>query len=472
MSVARHLAAPAQTVSPLERIAAEVVRRTGLENVQTRREFLAEKVRQRLGALRLSTEADYLACLLAPGSEDEWEALLEAISIGETSFWRYPAQWEAMRDVVLPALRATRRGKPLRIWCAGCSTGAEPYSLAILLRQHEPNVEAGAVEIVATDICGARLARARAGLYSSWDLRAIAPTLRDACFIAEGPRWRLREEYKQGVRFHRHNLAEFAAGGAPAEPGPFDLILCRNVMIYFQTDLVRRLLRRFHACAADGGWFLTGHAESYLEIVSVFEPVATEQVTLYRKRAVAAQATQAAWSKPAARAQVSGESAAGRLCGPVRKSRPRAQSGAASPVSAPAGPEAGVARLHRLADAGQWSEAACLGEQLAERDEFNAEIHFFVALAHTHLGDIAAAEAAFGRALYLDPDFALAHFHLGMTTGARRREREAARCFRNVLSSLRDLADEAPVRAGDGVTAGDLRQYARVQLGEAPGAPG
>lgn len=464
--------------SPLDEIATEIERRTGLGKWSSRGSFLADKVRQRTNALGLSTETDYFDRLLIRGDTAEWDTLIEAITIGETSFWRYAAQWQALRDIVLPHFGARQGGERIRVWCAGCSNGAEPYTLSILLHHETPEgIDADRVEILATDISEARLAQAMRGLYSNWDLRGLATSLRDACFLAEGSRWRLRDEYKRGIEFRQHNLADFADDTDPAERDGFDLIMCRNVLIYFDADLMRRVLRQFHNCAADGGWFLSGHAESYLEIANVFVPVAAPGTTLYRKHAVMRVNGASARRVPAAPPpKLPG--AAPPTRGPsIAPSRP-ARRQRAAPVSArlsdheiptlrqATAPEPGIETLRSLANRGAWREAAALGGRIAECDGFDPEVHFLISLSCAHMGDPQGAEAALRRALYLDPDFALAHYHLGMVATSRQRPDEAARCFRNVLASLNEVDDEEVVRAGAGVTAGDLRQYAGLQLGQ------
>jgi chemotaxis protein methyltransferase CheR len=438
-----------------------IMDRTGIDCRSSREDYIIRKVDARIKALGLSGYADYLKRLTLPACADEWDVLIEEITVGETFFWRYPAQWDAMRDLVLPERRARKPGAPIRIWCAGCANGAEPYTLTILLHHMAPHIlEGGNIRILATDICGARLAKAEQGVYSAWDMRALPDNLRTECFIGDGSRWRLRDKYKRNIIFRRHNLADSDDEFVEAESEPFDIILCRNVMIYFDAKLIRRLLKRFHLRLSEGGWLLTGHAEPYLEISNVFLPTATPGGMLYRKQgpvSVETFVSKAAIASPSP---------------PAR--RPR------QPVLRPVAPLRASARLvasqenattsledaRRLSNQGKWLEASMLCERLIGRDPLDPDVHFLLALTALHRGDAAKAETALKRAIYLDPDFAFAHYHLGMAAAAQNRHEDAVRSFRNVFKSLHHTGEKSKVRSGDGVTAEDLRQYARLQLGE------
>lgn len=467
----------------LSRIGIEIARRTGLTGLDALGSHLSDTVRTRRAALGLGSDAAYHRFLVAGDSRLEWQQLIENVSIGETSFWRYPEQWNALRRTVLPDLGSGLDGRPLRVWCAGCSTGAEPYSLSILLRRVAPELwPSGGVEILATDISEERLAVARRALYSDWDLRALPGDLRSACFAREERHWRLEDTLKAGITFRRQNLVSFAEDADPH--GLFDLVICRNVMIYFAPDLVGRLLDRFRTVLREGGWFVTGHAEPYLEIARVFEAVPLDRVTLFRHAPSARSAATAPRPRTARFAH-----------GLIRKSPDAPEPSVEAPAvlqerSAPAVPDASPGSPHRRTEAGGaeggshptpaiasvWQRieqgdrrgARLLLTELTESDPLIPEVHFLTALVAVGDGDRAAAECALQRALYLDPDFALAHYQRGLLARSSAREVDAERSFRNVLASLAPAGDDAVVRAGEGLSSGDLRHLARLQLGLGP----
>jgi chemotaxis protein methyltransferase CheR len=399
-------------------------------------------------ALGLARHEDYLA-LLGSGPASEWDTLIDEITIGETFFFRYPAQWDAIKDVVIGERRAALGQAPLKALCAGCANGAEPFSLALLLRVDLDY--RGPLTILGADISKARLAQAERGVFGAWDLRATPERYRD-CFVANAQGWILKGEYKQGVEFKALNLVEEGEAFAARHAKEFDIVICRNVMIYFSAETNRRLLKGFHACLKEGGWFIAGHAEPYLEISNVFRPHPVRDAMLYRKLGAPPEV------RPCAPALAPAVSI------PFRPREPAPRLG----ISRPAVPAAeSVDTVRRLANAGEWSEATAICRRLSVADPFNPEIQFLAALISSHTGDREAQEAALRRALYIDPDFALAHYHLALASASRGDAQGARRSLRNVFASLEDAADDSCVACGDGLTAADLRQLASMQLGGA-----
>ena len=177
----------------------------------------------------------------------ELDALIAELTIGETFFFRHREVFDAVRDVVVPDRIARDRGRRrFRVWSAGCSIGAEAYTLAILLRRDLGAALAGwDVEIVGTDINREFLARARDGRFEEWALRGTTDEFRRACFDPDGRTWAIRPEYKAGVSFQYHNLVAHAFPSELHGLSDFDLILCRNVTIYFSPDIVRQIIAIF-----------------------------------------------------------------------------------------------------------------------------------------------------------------------------------------------------------------------------------
>lgn len=187
----------------------------------------------------------------------EAEALLAALTIHVSQFFRNPSTFDHLRRQVLPALieRAgrTRRGE-LRLWCAGCAGGEEPYSLAMLARELAP--PGLSLSLLATDLSPVILERAREGLYAPTRLVQVPAELRERYFHAEGQDFRLDREIRRMVRFRRQDL--LAAGEYPRA----DLILCRNVLIYFSRPEQERIADRFSRALPPGGFLVIGRAEN------------------------------------------------------------------------------------------------------------------------------------------------------------------------------------------------------------------
>ena len=444
----------------------EIIARTGLAFYATRRGDLVAKIDARMRALSLEKYVEYLERLRGPASAQEWEALIAEVTIGETYFFRYPAQWRALRDIVPSMLLSTQGKSELRIWCAGCSNGAEVYSLAMLVQQDlAQEFESWRISILGTDICNVRLRQAQRGIYGEWELRAIPEQYRRNCFVQEGSAWVIRDEFKRLVRFEPSNLIHDTDAFTRKHCG-FDIILCRNVMIYFSAEQNRILLKQFHDGLKEGGWFMTGHSEPYLEISNVFHPHAVPGAMLYRKHGgprARAPLLEPGSCAPAVKSEVRARVLAQEKTPMPRDSARDARSPAAlAPPESLASPRR-LEDVRQLANAGAWSEASRACAKLCAANPLNAETHFMMALLHEYVGEPEAAVGALGRALYLNADFALAHYHAAMESAARNDVAAARRSLRNVFKSLQGSDDCDPVLSGDGLKAGELRELVKLQ---------
>jgi chemotaxis protein methyltransferase CheR len=218
-----------------------------------------------------------------PGAAALHDAVVEAITTGETSFFRDGHPFEAFRQHVLPRLAAPGRGA--RLWCAAAATGQEPYSIAMLVYDflEAERARGGrpvAVSILATDVSPRALAAARAAEYTRQDLaRGLTAAQVARYFERCGPRWRVREPVRRLVEFRRANLVQPFAG-----LGTFDVIFCRNVLIYFDDDTRRRVCAQLRAALVAGGWLLLGSAENLYGIGDGFESVRRGDTLLYRRK--------------------------------------------------------------------------------------------------------------------------------------------------------------------------------------------
>jgi chemotaxis protein methyltransferase CheR len=194
------------------------------------------------------------------------DTVVEAMTINETSFLRDAHVFGALRDTILPALIA--RPGPIRIWCAAASTGQEPYSVAMLVREHYAD-QAGRFDILATDIATTVLARAEAARYTQLEVnRGLPAPLLLKYFRRTGRDWQLADDVRGMVRFRRHNLVGVRPLGEP-----FDLVLLRNVLIYFDESARREVLDRIRGVLRVGGWLVLGATESTSGIRDGFVPI-------------------------------------------------------------------------------------------------------------------------------------------------------------------------------------------------------
>jgi len=223
-------------------------------------------IESRLGPVRARLGASDWAGLLGElhrAPSGPWaEAVVDALTINETSWFRDGWPFQALAQEILPAWRQRHEGRrPLRLWSAACATGQEAYSLAFTLHRVAPWLtQAGQVEIWATDICQKALSQAREGRYSDFELsRGLGDAERQSHFVVDGGGWRVRPELRQLIRFESLNLAR-----PLPQTGSFDLILCRNVLIYFDDVLRQRLLSQLLDRLDPEGALMLGSAEAGL----------------------------------------------------------------------------------------------------------------------------------------------------------------------------------------------------------------
>ncbi len=209
-----------------------------------------------------------------------WQAI-EALTTNETSFFRDEHPFNALREVILPDLIARRASsRSLNIWCAAASTGQEPYSLAMLIRDSFPQLLGWNLSFIATDLSEAALARAREGRFNATEIgRGLPPLFRQRYFHVDGDGLRVREEIRRMVAFRAMNLV----GPWPNMP-ELDLVMLRNVLIYFNVETKRNILQKVQRYLRPDGCLLLGAAESTLHIEESYEVVHLERTAYYRTR--------------------------------------------------------------------------------------------------------------------------------------------------------------------------------------------
>jgi chemotaxis protein methyltransferase CheR len=256
--------------------------RFGLTFDGVRQEILASRLQPRMRELRLESPRAYYEYLrYHPQRDAELDRLPALVTNNETYFFRETRQFEALVDHILPQRRAAVPGRPLRLLSAGCSSGEEPYSLAIAL--HNAGLAPGrAWEIDACDLNPERIARAREAIYDETSLRTCDAEARRRYFTVEAGRYRLKERYRAGLRFFQSNLL---APGFALERGGYDAILCRNLLIYFGDSAFEQLIGLFARSLLPGGYLFLGHSESLFDRTSEFVPVIVGGSVVYRKPA-------------------------------------------------------------------------------------------------------------------------------------------------------------------------------------------
>jgi chemotaxis protein methyltransferase CheR len=263
-----------------------IYRISGIYHSEEKLYLLISRCERRMTSLRATSPSEYLEHLTTRGNRDaELRLLLNEITIGETYMFRHPAQLEALRNVIIPQILATKGSvglKRLRFWCAGCSTGEEPHTLAMFLLEEKDKLLNGWTwDILATDLNDNSLEAARAGIYGEYALRNTSEALRRKYFTDAGEK-KLQANglLKAQIRFDRINLRDdnkmlFQKG--------IDVIFCCNVLIYFDLASKRRVVQHFYANLLPGGYLFLGHAESLFQVDDVFRLVHFSGTTAYCK---------------------------------------------------------------------------------------------------------------------------------------------------------------------------------------------
>ena len=245
-----------------------------------KRDMLAGRLSRRLKALKLADCAEYCAFLASPAGNGELSEFINAVTTNVTGFFREPHHFEHLAKVALPEVThalAQKGSSRLRLWSAGCSTGQEPYSMAMTLAASLPNRPRWDARILATDIDDAVLAKAKAGIYGLEQGTTIPPDYaRRFTRPNQAETFRMTQEIHDLITFKQLNLCN----DWPMS-GPFDIIFCRNVVIYFDKETQADFFDRAADILADHGWLYIGHSENLYNVTDRFIPAGA---TTYRKR--------------------------------------------------------------------------------------------------------------------------------------------------------------------------------------------
>lgn len=454
-----------------------IAARLGLDFPERRRNDLEQRLIQ---ALPLGADAGPEAWLLRlaalPAESPELLRLAGYLTVGETYFFRDHSCFRALAEDILPTLIAARRSSGvlrLRVWSAGCSTGEEPYSLAMLLDRLLPDRSAWKLTILATDINPNSLERARQASYGHWSFRNTPASIRDRYFRrADARTFELNPDIRRMVTFAPLNLAEDRYPSMATSTTGMDLILCRNVLMYLTRDVQRAVVRRLQQALLPAGWLAVSAPEVSASLLHPLRPINFPGAVLFRNDPDSPDAGPV--SMLDAMSPLSGTPSAARLCFPP--SLP-AGMGVSSPVTSspgcstrtddapvPGAPGTLVERARFLADQGDLDGAWRLCEGALERDRLDPDVHFLQGVVCQQRGELPAAVDALRRAIYLAPDYAPAHFLLGRLLLGLGDQPRGRRSMETVVRLLQLVPAEEPLTSADGLTAGRLLETARAWL--------
>jgi chemotaxis protein methyltransferase CheR len=389
-------------------------------------------------------------------SEEQFEVLASYLTVGETYFFREQRYFDVFADQILSEIVSRRRSgeRSIRLWSAGCCTGEEAYSIAIVLRRVIADLREWRITLLATDINPRFLRKARAGIFGHWSFRNTPPAFKETYFRAiGGGQFEILPEIRRMVRFEPLNLARYS--GSAAMTDAMDVIFCRNVLMYFEPASAARVFDNFYRSQNEGGWLIVGSSELTRASSSPYSTVSCPDAVLYRKhtRASRGNAIAEAPSVPALRSAAVPPLDASPENGTTNREQ---------------GPKAAGARVstaevdgHRLlarglANQGKLAEALDHCDRWIAADRFDPAAHYLRALILQERGNHEGAQESLRTALYLDPAFALAHFALGNLSRVDGKAAAARRHFANAAETLRGLDPEMVLLESEGITAGEL----------------
>jgi chemotaxis protein methyltransferase CheR len=368
-------------------------------------------------------DADHFLSLLrtSPLDRPAWQRILHHLTIGETYFFR---DVEILRET-LQRLIAEKRTNPkngftLRIWSAGCATGEEPYTIAMLLHDLLPDISRWQIIILGTDINQQALNIARRGRYGEWSMRGTIPTSAQTFLVQQGRAWHVTESIRQMVEFRLTNLIDPAASGLTNA----DLVVCRNVLYYLAPQYRAVALTNLKAALAPNGELLLGR----------------EDVSYQPRRKPMNQ-----WDAEIHTPSLGFD--------PVNSS-----------------PEVSVddeiAQARHAANSAQWDDAIRWLDQAESKAPVDLAVQFLRALVYEGLGDVDQAMTTLQRCLYLDHNFALGYFMLGNLSAREGKPTQAQRYWNNAVVLLRELPPDQLLPLSDGLTVQNVLALVRTRLGE------
>lgn len=476
-----------------------IAEKTGLLIRELDEGKLREVIAGRIKHYKLSGAEDYYLLLqAAPAqSEAEWQKLISLITVGESYFFRDKGQFALLKDQILPELIAVRQPmRSLKIWSAGCSTGEEPYSVAILVDELLPQRDGWQIRILGTDINPEAIDKARRGVFTKWSFRMCGKDLQRHHFTPRKDEWEIMERVRNMVELRCGNLLD-RSDDLTSDFSNVDLIICRNVFIYFNKEAIAQVMERFTRCLREGGYLLTGHGELHGHglVLKGFGTRVFQDSLVYQKLGAVAAVTgldlqmaeRERQSSPAVTPEVPKPKGVAHKQKAHRKiEKPEFKVEAARTPEMPselealfrrgdyagsitlgesliAGAPHNFAILHLLAQAyanvGEHDKAAGLCKKMMELQTHSAKPYFWLAQIAEAQGDYEAAKKLLKKAIYLDLTFVAAYLELSGLYERENDRKRAGTMRQTALALLKGLAPDQIVECYQEITAGELVRY-------------
>jgi chemotaxis protein methyltransferase CheR len=508
--------APARPIDRelLSRVSDFVATRFGLHFARKRWNDLERGIAKAAVEFRFEDSEACIKWLLAEQlSKNQLEILASCLTIGETYFFREKKSFDALETRILPALISSRRGegKRLRIWSAGCSTGEEAYSIAILLHKMIADLRQWNITILATDLNSFSLRKAERGEYGDWSFRGIPDRIKDSYFTRNSKGcFEIVSHIRKMVMFAGLNLAEDPYPSLFNNTNAMDVIFCRNVLMYFTPHQVKKVVDGFRHSLVSGGWLVVSPCETSHTLFHDYETVSFHEAVFYRKgdrrnflpalpievvtepsapllfpEAVTRKAESpqyALWPEEAAPAQLKEELSVPPGSSPYDEALALFHEGLYDDAAVkltdllkkgdvksdhPAFAETSRLLVRILADKGNFATALEWSEKAIAANRLDPEIRYMQAVIFQEIGDKDAAIYALKQTLYLDQTFVLAHFTLANLLMGLGKGKEASRHLENTRSLLSAHGDDDILPGSEGMSARRLSEIVAEMITKA-----
>lgn len=443
-------------------------------------------------------------------NKEQLGELASYITVGETYFFRDPQFYDILESSILPAIITSRQNgsQRLRLWSAACATGEEAYSLAIALSRIVPDIESWNITVLATDINPVFLEKAKSGIYTNWSFRSTPEYIKNLYFkkLPDG-RFEILPRIKRLVSFQPLNLVEDTYPSLHNNTNAIDVIFCRNVLMYLVSYHVKRIVKQLHNSLVDGGWLIVSPAEASHVLFADFANIRFPEAILYRRIGPQSIYQSSSSSEFEILRSPSGQFAAASVDDPLPPVEPVALPvtniealpvAIETPTETPSSDAFAFENAIAFYDKGDYQSTVEVLEQLIARqpddarslallartyanqgrlnaareqsrhainaDKLNPGCYYLFSRIAEELNLIEEASQALRQALYLDPDFVVAHFALGNLSRKQGRQSESERHFRIALRLLENYFPDTLLPESDGLTAGRLSLIIRTTI--------
>jgi len=504
-----------------------IQKRTGLFFPESRFDAIQNVLASNVQNASYENFSAYISFLKSKAGAAHLKQLISCLTTNETYFFRGKAHFDLLEKQILPKIiqRETSAEKSISIWSAGCSTGEEPYSIAILLEKLIPQIDQWHVEIVATDIDEAALKKARRGAYGAWSFRGLDSDTLIRAFRKRGDCYDVNEAYKPLVHFKKNNLISDLPPKSNHADSRFDIIFCRNVTIYFEQETIMALASKFHHALKEGGYLIVGDAEHSAENYALFKSSTFPGAIFYQKKSIngpdfdidmplypaqpfskkEAHLKQALMIKNGQRKTTALETE--RLFQFIHKNKKKKPKVSSEPLPIrqvkkdmisreearlfneamhdyfekhyekaidwflrivdmhPENTCASWMLSHIAANRGDFEEAIAWSERCIKIDALFKEPYYTLATIYMAQGDLDIAMAQIKKAIYIDPDFILGHFVMGSLYRLMHFSEAAEKCFQRMQGFISSKATDEVIFETEFLAVGMLRNAMRDKGG-------